>query len=203
MSHCSQTRDSSRFKICWGWRIQTTYSLRQFPESISSSVCECGVCVVSTHTCMYLPVPTHTEGLCAHSHMACRPLSLSPPYSWSYAGSQPQKFPCLSLPCSVLGFQAPAWPQWLFTWVMRSKVPHACEASALTLWVISLAPTYLLLKSFKEALLCSFKDGKEGNVLIISRLLNKANSSEMNYIITTSTFWLCKSQVKCIRRNQF
>lgn len=120
MSYCSQTRDSSRFKICWGWRIQTTYSLRQFPESISSSVCECGVCVVSTHTCMYLPMPTHTEGLCAHSHMACRPLSLSPPYSWSYAGSQPQKFPCLSLPCSVLGFQAPAWPQWLFTWVMRS-----------------------------------------------------------------------------------
>lgn len=116
-----------------------TYSLRQFQESISSSVCECGVCVVSTHTCMYLPVPTHAEGLCAHSHMAWRPLSLLPPsYSWSYAGSQPQQFPCLSLPCSVLGFQAPAWPQWLFTWVMRSTgVPCLCSECSYPLSCLS------------------------------------------------------------------
>lgn len=104
-----------------------TYSLRQFQESISSSVCECGVCVVSTHTCMYLPVPMHTEGLCTFSH-GLSSSSLSPPYSWSYAGSQPQQFPCPSLHCSALGFQAPAWPQWLFSWVVSSTgAPCLCS----------------------------------------------------------------------------
>lgn len=53
-----------------------TYSLRQFQEPISSLACECGVCVVSTHTCMYLPVPTHTEGLCTFSHGLSSSISL-------------------------------------------------------------------------------------------------------------------------------
>lgn len=73
MSYCSQTLDSSLFKICWGWRIQ-------FQKSISSSVYECGVCV-----CVFASAFAHKGPLCTFSHGLSSSISHSPSYSCSYA----------------------------------------------------------------------------------------------------------------------
>lgn len=127
------------------------------------------------------------------------PLRTSLSWAWSYARSQSALLPCL-----VLGLQAPAWPHWLFTWVMRSKLRSSqlCSESSYPLGHLSSPhlPTLEVLwrSSYHDVSMI----GKKGMHSWLAGSWSRL--TQVKWIILSqlqlSNF---KSQVEGIRRNQF